>query len=897
MDKIKKFPESTYLPQKFQPIQYNQPYIAPMNTSNEVIDELFQYVNENDISKIMSHILENHIQLTLKNSNGDTLLHIIINKVPINGSEQQKLSLIKHFNDIKSMIITPNKNGITPLHLLAKYQYFNIINELCNDISISPKDSNGMTPLHYAIIGYETDCNKNQKLTNDENAIDAIDVFDDTIQKIFDDDMVDIENIIDEITDIEQDLEQIIKQKYLLDEDYVHVTEQKCLQTKIDTIKSLIKIGESLNTIDNSKMTPIFYAIHNKDLELIDFLLSEHNKIQNDEHLVVENTVSVLSPININGINPIEYFKNMYSNHLSIFSNDIDIIKSINDFSYSHVKNIFNFLELHSKKIDHISELAVRTIILINEYITNIFLEEKPELFDIFMNFIGTQIKPSSRILENNVVDLQINAISKWKRMSKYNDAWRKYILDIQNNKIMIQQSFSNAIENKIVTDILNNHEICEQFTLLYNLINNFITEHSKFSFNIIEHNLSSIVCYDLHKNIMKIVLEEFRNYYESIPEITKIKYEEERLKYAIDVQKFEEDKLEIQKQEQINLILNALYIELKSSFDLILYNQKCTDYVNLQSKNFNKPNAIFLSIPSLFNLKNSQVVRMGNYPNFFKQLNNGIIKIKKNLDKLNNELYKLDKNKILELNDKKPQLINTLKKHNAILSFIDKQLKIYNITLNIDMQNINKYMKYLENIQPIDIQNMELSSKYILKGRQVDEFIKSISQSIQTLKKHISELSENTKKITPPLRPLPPKPQQKNTEEIINATILTSGTDFYKATNKLIMQRLPLAITGFILDKDNDEYSLIQASRDKTNSLHELLHEQFISEFKKIPNLSDDILTKIVEKIKNILTDYENIFEYFINDSNELINMYFKYLSNKLLYINICELLSGYNK
>jgi hypothetical protein len=897
MDKIKKFPESTYLPQKFQPIQYNQPYIAPMNTSNEVIDELFQYVNENDISKIMSHILENHIQLTLKNSNGDTLLHIIINKVPINGSEQQKLSLIKHFNDIKSMIITPNKNGITPLHLLAKYQYFNIINELCSDISVSPKDSNGMTPLHYAIIGYETDCNKNQKLTNDENAIDAIDVFDDTIQKIFDDDMVDIENIIDEITDIEQDLEQIIKQKYLLDEDYVHVTEQKCLQTKIDTIKSLIKIGESLNTIDNSKMTPIFYAIHNKDLELIDFLLSEHNKIQNDEHLVVENTVSVLSPININGINPIEYFKNMYSNHLSIFSNDIDIIKSINDFSYSHVKNIFNFLELHNKKIDHISELAVRTIILINEYITNIFLEEKPELFDIFMNFIGTQIKPSSRILENNVVDLQINAISKWKRMSKYNDTWRKYILDIQNNKIMIQQSFSNAIENKIVTDILNNHEICEQFTLLYNLINNFITEHSKFSFNIIEHNLSSIVCYDLHKNIMKIVLEEFRNYYESIPEITKIKYEEERLKYAIDVQKFEEDKLEIQKQEQINLILNALYIELKSSFDLILYNQKCTDYVNLQSKNFNKPNAIFLSIPSLFNLKNSQVVRMGNYPNFFKQLNNGIIKIKKNLDKLNNELYKLDKNKILELNDKKPQLINTLKKHNAILSFIDKQLKIYNITLNIDMQNINKYMKYLENIQPIDIQNMELSSKYILKGRQVDEFIKSISQSIQTLKKHISELSENTKKIIPPLRPLPPKPQQKNTEEIINATILTSGTDFYKATNKLIMQRLPLAITGFILDKDNDEYSLIQASRDKTNSLHELLHEQFISEFKKIPNLSDDILTKIVEKIKNILTDYENIFEYFINDSNELINMYFKYLSNKLLYINICELLSGYNK
>lgn len=155
-----RFPQTNPKPK----IQYNlgKTFIPEKKISDDLINSLFLIVSEGNYIKIKDFLLVNHSSTIVKNSNGESVLHLVIKNSNI--SKNDKLELVKLCIEKGAQINSYDENNITPLHLACQYQLKNIV-ELLLKNGANPKSSDNQykTPLHYAIVGESTSCNISTK--------------------------------------------------------------------------------------------------------------------------------------------------------------------------------------------------------------------------------------------------------------------------------------------------------------------------------------------------------------------------------------------------------------------------------------------------------------------------------------------------------------------------------------------------------------------------------------------------------------------------------------------------------------------------------------------------------------------------------------------------------------
>ncbi|QKF94003.1 ankyrin repeat domain-containing protein [Fadolivirus algeromassiliense] len=140
-------------------------FIPTKDIKPEYIDQMFMLMAEGDVNKIKNEISQKNIPLSIRNSNGESLLHIVLENTSLDMKENEKHELIKFLIDRGTPTNVFDANNVTPLHLAAKYQYASIV-KLLLEYGADPDavDSSNMTPLHYAAQGSIEVCEKPKKV-------------------------------------------------------------------------------------------------------------------------------------------------------------------------------------------------------------------------------------------------------------------------------------------------------------------------------------------------------------------------------------------------------------------------------------------------------------------------------------------------------------------------------------------------------------------------------------------------------------------------------------------------------------------------------------------------------------------------------------------------------------
>lgn len=490
---------------------YMQPYIQPIAMPDNSIDELFQYVDENDISKVYDYIIEKKLPMEIKNKDGDTLLHVIIRKKPKETKEEHKFDLIRKLFGVQFMSNVPNKSGITPLHLAAKYQYANIIKLLCSVGSVcSPVDMMGMTPLHYAVIGYVVPCQEKQK-HNEKTEIQLL-----------------LSSVLEEFEEENSTLRKEVKTIYTQEG-------KECFKSKPETIEILLKYGASVNAQDRNKMTPIFYALQNRDSRTIKLLL--------------EKSATLDAPANFDGLTPGNYFKNLYRNHLNVFSPENPVIKNIDNFSTPYLENLTKFVDA-KREFPKASVLKMQesAFIMMSEFLRlyirsnddellkQLLIPEKNPIIQIYSEMKMRENQPWNYEEEkldlmgktsNNIIDVYDKILVDTKlKFSKYNNIWKEYLGHLENKKVKIFQTELTEIQLDNPKDISVQRKKYDALGIVYHFIHKMISKYHQepqdLSKNrildvmryIIIISLEKTIGYDFYKKILLIIANQFLEYY-----------------------------------------------------------------------------------------------------------------------------------------------------------------------------------------------------------------------------------------------------------------------------------------------------------------------------------------------------------------------------------------------
>ena len=160
---------------QFQPGITKRPFQPPPKIN--ILHIPFKTVNENGISQLFVSVLTNdyinikrvlsdfNIALNVRNDDGQTLIHAVLNNQSTMLEDEEKYELVKFLIDHGTSVSSYDKNNVTPLHLAAKYQYSNIVKLLLeNGADPNPVDSQGMNPLHYASQANIVNCEPKKKV-------------------------------------------------------------------------------------------------------------------------------------------------------------------------------------------------------------------------------------------------------------------------------------------------------------------------------------------------------------------------------------------------------------------------------------------------------------------------------------------------------------------------------------------------------------------------------------------------------------------------------------------------------------------------------------------------------------------------------------------------------------
>ena len=117
-----------YLKMQQQLISKDYIQMAPMpNNKNANINKIFGKI-DNIITE--SQFNQLHIPINIKDENGDSILHHILRN---SLNEEEALRKIIVIPNIKSLINVVDSKGRTPMHLICKYQYYNVFKFIVND--------------------------------------------------------------------------------------------------------------------------------------------------------------------------------------------------------------------------------------------------------------------------------------------------------------------------------------------------------------------------------------------------------------------------------------------------------------------------------------------------------------------------------------------------------------------------------------------------------------------------------------------------------------------------------------------------------------------------------------------------------------------------------------------
>ena len=472
------------------------PFVPQSKYDKETIDELFNSVAENDFGRIFRQINEEKIPLDIRDDKNNTLLHVILLKNPSKFSERQKLDMINKLPSLISLSLIANNLRVTPLHIASQLQYSRIIPLLCNG-DISQKDMNGLTPLHYAIIGHVSQCQKKRP-----TKIDKL--------QYFDEDTGAIKTDLDGSRPNEQELQ------YYVSNNTYGTKEQQCIKTNIDTIKVLLENGASINAMDKDNMTPFFYALKNNDLNVIQYLMGL-------------NIVSLNEPINVFGKSPYNYFKEQYGEYIQWFSGKEPSSNKINYFTEQH------FIETitESNKFSDFYRILIQTIpmkafVMIDDQIKLLLINKLGEIVINRLYFCATRetntsifpidndktLHSQSDVLDKKDLCERIYKPIVKKHLSKvspYLNQWNTLITNELSKKsnLTFIEMINNSI-NCLINDPLDN--LCSQcitniddtYYLLNAHINNYqyidldLTENYMLSYiiHIISHVIQFTLCY-----------------------------------------------------------------------------------------------------------------------------------------------------------------------------------------------------------------------------------------------------------------------------------------------------------------------------------------------------------------------------------------------------------------
>lgn len=863
-------------PQRAQPInkfeiKYTRPYIATKNISNDLINKLLGLAKENDITGISNFLMEYKLPIEVRNTDGDTLLHMILKKYPEENDEKIKLTIIENIPNIKSLATVPNDTGVTPLHLAAMYQYSDVIKSLCTilrsesdsqKINVSPLDIFGMTPLHYATIGYLYHCESFKKrqnkiaLTDDELKIREM------IRKEMGERAEPIPRRLD-----------VVKESIKYDANNTTMdNEKKCIKTSVDVIKMLLNLGASINAQDNHKMTPLFYALRNNDYTLIELFLKTDG-------------VSTHFPNNSHGDNPLEYYKKIYSTHLMAFSDSQNPIQKIDAFAQPHMQKLKDFLNATQKyTIINIDDLPRRVFVMLIEELKNISEHNFPnalntinqvyDIHEIIPVPPNTYEYPFLTIYSESKIAHPIVTIPKYiinmyteirwnvDNQSLYNSYWKKYI-NMLNHKETNPFTFRlSELQDMIIRGKMepNVKTILDNLSILYGKINTKIIEKYNDSQNsldnneillliayIIAHNLGSIVCYDMYRKMLYVIAEQTKKYVDNL----QTSFDEKTDEHAKAVATFNKENEQQRKYDTMIQNDQRKLLSLRKQLQKITPKPLDMDFIN--------------ALDELEQIYRMTVTYISNISKIVEKLSG---------KKMYNDSLNMTLTYIAD-NTRNIGLLNT-----AIKFFAQKLTTIYTeremattadvrLATNVELKLISRLKKFVDNLNKLE--------------KQIDDLMRSANE--------ISAIP--LEKLPIPPRPLPTgipvlptvAPQDKKDELTLNYVKIIKD-DIMVSINAT----MPYAIVNNLLDKTSTIWAIDNVA---AQNLDELFDVQFVALLEKAHYPNDAVKKMIIDSIKlEIFPIYKKVCDLSVSGLKSMIDKYMSYIAIESQFIKIYNIM-----
>jgi len=152
-------------PRPYFPPSVARPFIREKMADEGDVNTLFATMLDGDYQKIKNIISDKNISLHVRNAEGQSLIHIVLENNATGMKENHKYEIIKELIDRNAPISAQDKNNVTASHLACKYQYSTILKLLIeNGADINKKDNLNMTPLHYAVQGSIELCKERKKV-------------------------------------------------------------------------------------------------------------------------------------------------------------------------------------------------------------------------------------------------------------------------------------------------------------------------------------------------------------------------------------------------------------------------------------------------------------------------------------------------------------------------------------------------------------------------------------------------------------------------------------------------------------------------------------------------------------------------------------------------------------
>lgn len=420
------------------------PHIAQPSYDVEIVKELFTNAAENNFSKTFKLFMDEKIPYNVVDDKNNTVLHIIIETDPIKYSETYKISMINKIPNFRSLSLFPNNMGVTPLHLAAQMQYTRIIDMLCDKfVNINVVDASGMTPLHYAVIGYTYPCERRR-----QTQIDAMSYV----------------KLNDKFVTVSERSTIGKRELHFFNENKpTGSNEPLCIRANIVTCTKLIEHGASLQIPDNYGMTPIFYILRNNNVLLLTQFMNYAS-------------MSYKTPENIYHQTPFDYYKSLCLAYTDSFTNTKSSFDKIKAFTEQHFANIYEISDSYIGYYKNLyASIPIKVFNIIDAQIKLCVGEPIVKHLSYYAtNSTDFSFMPFGVMLghKNVVDDLFHEQLKTSGKISSYNRKWdlfienetKNYIRDVIQDKPLVYVDDLNNTDNTSILTVKKEYLFVEYF-------------------------------------------------------------------------------------------------------------------------------------------------------------------------------------------------------------------------------------------------------------------------------------------------------------------------------------------------------------------------------------------------------------------------------------------------